>query len=147
MNALNLSPLFQTTVGFDRFARILDNALDADLPSYPPYNIEAIDENRYVITMALAGFKESDISVDVKENRLTVKGAVLRNAQKPAQDDPKRRFLYKGIANRSFEHSFNLAEYVQVEKAEMADGLLYIALHREVPERLKSRAIPIARKK
>ncbi len=138
MRHVDFTPLYRSTIGFDRLAQLLDNVtgLDADT-TYPPYNIERLGENEYRISMAVAGFVEDEIRIEVKEQSLTVRGE-----KKPDQAD--RQFLHRGIAARSFERRFQLADHVEVTSAQMKDGLLDIDLKREVPERLKPRVIQIA---
>jgi molecular chaperone IbpA len=138
MNALDFSPLFRSAIGFDRLARLMESArAAADAPSYPPYNIEKLDEDRYVLTMAVAGFGPDDIEITAQENVLTVSG-------KAPQAEEGRRYLHRGIAGRAFERRFVLADHIEVAGAEMANGLLHVALERRVPEALKPRRIPIA---
>ena len=132
----DLTPLYRSTVGFDRLARMLDEAASVEAPGYPPYNIERLGENQYRISMALAGFVEDELNIEVKEQTLTVKGE-----KKP--DAIERHFLHRGIAARSFERRFQLADHVEVKGASLKDGLLDIDLVRNVPERLKPRSIPI----
>jgi molecular chaperone IbpA len=138
MRAFDFAPLYRSTVGFDRFAQLLDQVagLDGEGNSYPPYNIERLGENEYRITMAVAGFSESDIKLEVKEQVLSVTG------EKPAEEKT-RIFLHRGIAGRSFARSFQLADHVEVKGADLRDGLLHIDLVRNVPERLKPRTIAI----
>jgi len=135
MNALNLSPLFRTAIGFDRLARMMDSAAAADT-SYPPYNIEKTGEDSYRITMAVAGFAPEDIELTVKENTLLVAGK--------ASAEPKTELLYRGIAGRAFERRFVLADHIVVDGAELQHGLLHVNLKRVVPESAKARRIPIA---
>ena len=136
----DLSPLFRTSIGFDRMSRLLDSAarVEDNALSYPPYNIEQLGEHKYSITMALAGFSEEDLDLKVHEGTLTVKS-------KPhdAGDEKDRKFLHRGIAARAFERQFNLAEYVEVAGAGLENGLLRIDLERIVPEEKKPRAIKI----
>ncbi len=136
MTTLDFSPLFRSMIGFDRMASSLENAYRTEAGGYPPYNVEVEDENKYRITMAVAGFSDKDISIESKENMLTVSGA-------RAEDDKERRYLYRGIANRNFERKFQLADYVKVVDARMENGLLHIDLMREVPEAMKPRKIDI----
>lgn len=138
MRTIDFSPLYRSAVGFDRLAQLLDAAASQEAPSgYPPYNIERVDENDYRIEVAVAGFKPEELQVDVKENLLTVAG------RKTANDDT-RRFLHRGLAERNFERRFQLADFMVVSEAKLADGLLTIALHRELPEQLKPRTIAIS---
>lgn len=138
MNALDLSPLFRGAIGFDRLARLMESArAAAEAPAYPPYNIEKTGEDRYVLTMAVAGFGPDDIEITAQENVLTVSG-------KAPQAEEGRRFLHRGIAGRAFERRFVLADHIEVVGADMQHGLLHVALERRVPEALKPRRIPIA---
>ena len=138
MLPFDFAPLHRSTVGFDRLAQLLDNAagFDAEAPAYPPYNIERLAENEYRITMAVAGFAESEIKLEVKEQTLTVTG-------QKAAETKEREFLYRGIAARAFERRFQLADHLEVTGASLRDGLLDISLVRNVPERLKPRTIAI----
>ena len=139
MRSYDLSPLYRSTVGFDRLFSLLDQVGSTDsAPSYPPYNIERTAENAYRITIAVAGFGESDLSIESKENALTVRGE-----KKAAEDAEKREVLHQGIAARAFERRFQLADYVQVTGASLENGLLHIDLVREIPEAKKPRLIPI----
>jgi molecular chaperone IbpA len=133
----DLSPLYRSTVGFDRLGQLLDNVATFDAPTYPPYNIERIGEDEYRVTMAVAGFSADDITIEVKENVLTVTG---KKSDKP---ESSGEFLHQGIAQRAFERRFQLADYVQVEGAELSNGLLHVHLRREVPEAMKPRTIAI----
>ena len=134
MNALNLSPLFRTAIGFDRLARMIDTAQAADV-SYPPYNIERTGEDAYRLTMAVAGFGPDDIEITARDGALQIAGRV---AAPPAGD-----VLYRGIAGRPFERRFVLADHIVVDGAELRNGLLHVALRRVVPEALKPRRIAI----
>jgi len=136
MNAFDFSPLFRTAIGFDRLADALESAHRADAGGYPPYNIELTGEDRYRITMAVAGFSAEEIDIETKENHLRVSG-------KKTGDVADRKFLHRGIANRDFERSYQLADYVRVQGAELRDGLLHIDLMREVPDAMKPRRIEI----
>jgi molecular chaperone IbpA len=137
MNALDLSPLFRTAIGFDRLARTLEATRGgADAQGYPPYNIEKTAEDGYVLTLAVAGFGPEDIEVVARENVLTIIGRAPR-----AEDNG--RFLHRGIAGRAFERRFALADHIVVEGAELENGLLQLSLRREVPEALKPRQIPV----
>jgi molecular chaperone IbpA len=136
MRTIDFSPLYRSVVGFDRLADLLDNAAADSASGYPPYNIERTDENAYRVEIAVAGFRPEELSIEVKENLLTVAG------RKAANDEP-RRFLHRGLAERNFERRFQLADYVVVTEAALADGLLSIALKRELPEALKPRQIAI----
>jgi molecular chaperone IbpA len=136
MTMIDFTPLYRTAVGFDRFASMLEDSARAEAAGYPPYNIELTGENQYRITMALAGFTENDIEIEVKENMLRVAG-------KKPEEAPEAKYLHRGIANRAFERRFNLADYIQVEGAQLRDGMLHIELLREVPEAAKPRRISI----
>lgn len=133
----DLSPLYRSTIGFDRLARMLDEASSFEAPSYPPYNIERLGEDDYRITMAVAGFAPADISIEVKGNALTVTG------RKPEKTEPKTEFLHQGIASRAFERRFQLADYMEVTGADMENGLLHIGVRRVLPEAMKPRVIPV----
>ena len=135
MNALNLSPLFRTAIGFDRLARLADTAAAADT-SYPPYNIEKTGEDLYRLTMAVAGFGPDDIELTVKENTLLVTGRANAEA-------PKAEVLYRGIAGRAFERRFVLADHIVVDGADLVHGMLHVNLKRVVPEASKARRIAI----
>ena len=135
MRHFDFSPLYRSTVGFDRLFSMLDST-SSEAPSYPPYNIERTGESSYRITMAVAGFAESDLSVEAKEHMLTIKGE-----KKDETDD--RDVLYRGIASRAFERRFQIAEHVRVEGAHLENGLLHIDLLRELPEAKKPRKIEI----
>jgi len=135
--AIDFTPLFRTAIGFDRLTEALESAYRADTGGgYPPYNIELTGEDQYRITMAVAGFTDDDLDIEVKQNILRVRGA-----KKDAT--PSGKFLHRGIATRSFEHRFQLADYVRVEGAELRDGLLHVDLVREIPEAMKPRRIEI----
>jgi len=137
MRHYDFSPLYRSTVAFDRLAQLLDSVSGMEPEAtYPPYNIERLGENQYRISMALAGFVEDELKIEVKEQTLTVKGE-----KKP--DQTERHYLHRGIAARSFERRFQLADHVEVSGARLKDGLLDIDLVRNVPERLKPRSIPI----
>ncbi|HEX5263041.1 MAG TPA: Hsp20 family protein [Phenylobacterium sp.] len=136
MRTIDFSPLYRSVVGFDRLADLLDSAAADGAAGYPPYNIERTDENAYRVEIAVAGFRPEELNIEVKENLLTVTG------RKAANDEP-RRFLHRGLAERNFERKFQLADYVVVTEANLADGLLSIALKRELPEALKPRRVEI----
>ena len=133
----DLSPLYRSTVGFDRLGQLLDNVANFEAPTYPPYNIERVGEDEYRVTMAVAGFGPNDINIEVKQNTLTVTG------KKAEKADQKGEFLHQGIAQRAFERRFQLADFVQVEGAEMDSGLLHVTLKREIPEAMKPRTIAV----
>ena len=140
MRTFDLAPLYRSTVGFDRLFSMLDQAAGYDNSgsSYPPYNIERTGENAYRITLAVAGFAEPEISIEAKQNTLTIKG------DKPTKTDEKKgEVLYQGIAARAFERVFQLAEHVEVRGALLENGLLHVDLVREVPEAAKPRQIRI----
>jgi molecular chaperone IbpA len=132
------SPFNRSSVGFDRLFRLLDEAANVETQAWPPYNIERLGENDYRITIAVAGFSSADIAIEAKGNSLTVSG---KKTEKP---DPAVEVLHQGIAGRSFERRFQLADYVEVKGAEMANGLLHIALARVLPEAMKPRQIAIS---
>jgi molecular chaperone IbpA len=137
MRTIDLSPLYRSLVGFDRLADQLDAAARTEAASgYPPYNIERTGENDYRIEIAVAGFKPDELNVEVKENLLTVTG------RKAANDDAKQ-YLHRGLAERNFERKFQLTDYLIVEDADLSNGLLSIALKRELPEALKPRTVEI----
>jgi len=138
MRSFDFAPLHRATIGFDQIADIMDRVLTSDVsqPSYPPYNIEKTDADTYRISLAVAGFAEDDLSVEVKENFLVVAG-------KKAADDKERTYLHRGIATRAFERRFALADHVRVTGASLENGMLHIDLKREVPEALKPRRIAI----
>ncbi|MEL6523629.1 MAG: Hsp20 family protein [Pseudomonadota bacterium] len=138
MRTHDLTPLYRATVGFDRIADMMDRVLSADMsqPAYPPYNIEKTDDDSYRISVAVAGFADQDLSVEVKE------GALVISAKK-SDTDTDRTFLHRGIATRAFERKFQLADHVRVTGANTVNGMLHIDLVREVPEALKPRRIEI----
>jgi molecular chaperone IbpA len=139
MRQFDLAPLYRNTVGFDRLFSMFDQLVGVDAaPTYPPYNIERTGENAYRISVAVAGFTEGDLSLEVKENTLTLKG------EKKLSDEKKGDVLYQGIAARSFERRFELADGVQVTGAALENGLLHVDLVREIPEAKKPRRIAIA---
>ena len=139
MRQLDFSPLYRSTIGFDRLAQLLDTVagFDNEVTSYPPYNIELLADHQYRITMAVAGFGEDEIKIEVKETTLSVRG------EKKAERK-ERQFLHRGIAERSFDRRFQLADYVEVTGAQLKDGLLHIDLVRNLPERMRPRQIEIA---
>ena len=140
MRSFDSSPLMRATIGFDRMMKLLDSAAQVDetAPSYPPYNIEKLDENKYRITMAVAGFTEQDLEVTRHENRLIITGKI----EKPAGEE-SGRYLHRGIATRSFERRFELADHIEVATARIENGLLHVDLVREIPEAMKPRSIAI----
>ncbi len=135
---IDLTPLYANTVGYDRFGSLLDAAMNTERQGggYPPYDIELVNENRYAITLAVAGFSEAEIDVQVEKGVLSVRGK--REAQ-----TSDSRYLHRGIATRSFERKFNLADHVEVTDARLDNGLLKIALVREIPDAMKPRRIPV----
>jgi molecular chaperone IbpA len=138
MTSFDFSPLFRSTIGFDRLTRLMDTAGQPDsAPAYPPYNIEATGENAYRLTMAVAGFGADDLDITAKEGALVVTG-------KAQKDEDGKRYLHRGIARRAFERRFQLADHIQVGGASLDNGLLHVDLVREVPEALKPRKIEIA---
>ncbi|ATG36863.1 MULTISPECIES: Hsp20 family protein [Phaeobacter] len=139
MRSFDFAPLHRATIGFDQIADLMDRALSSDVaqPSYPPYNIEKTAADAYRISIAVAGFSEADLGVEVKENALVV-------SAKKSEDDGDRTYLHRGIATRAFERRFTLADHVRVTGASHSDGMLHIDLQREVPEALKPRRIEIA---
>ena len=142
MRHFDLSPLYRNTIGFDQFASLFDelSGFDTDAPKYPPYNIERLDENEYRITMAVAGFSEDELTIEVKESMLTVKG------EKTSEVEEKdTNYLHRGIATRNFERRFQLADHVQVNGAGLENGLLHVDLVRELPEAMKPRTIAITK--
>jgi len=140
MRTFDLAPLYRSTVGFDRLFSLVDQLAGSDGASsgYPPYNIERTGENAYRITVAVAGFAEGDLNLEVKENTLTIRGE-----HRNQSGEHKSETLYRGIAARAFERVFQLADYVQVKGASLENGLLHVDLVREIPEAKKPRQIPI----
>ena len=139
MRTFDLSPLYRSTVGFDRLFNLLDSAAGGETAQpYPPYNIERTGQNAYRVTMAVAGFGEGDLEIQSKENVLTVKGE-----KKEEKQEGEREVLYRGIAARAFERRFQLADHVEVTGASLENGLLHIDLVREIPEAMKPRKIAI----
>ena len=137
MRSFDLSPLYRSAVGFDRFAELLDSAARTESAGWPPYNIETTGENAYRVEIAVAGFKPDELNIEVKENLLTVTG------RRTANDETERTFLHRGLAERDFERRFQLADYVVVTEAGLNNGLLTVNLKRELPEALKPRRIEI----
>jgi len=138
MRSFDFSPLYRSAIGFDRMANLLDNLARSEQsqPSYPPYNIELTGEDQYRITMAVAGFERGEINIEVNQNLLTVAG-------NKTQEQESRTYLHQGIAARSFERKFQLADHVQVKSANYENGLLHVELQRVIPEAMKPRQIPI----
>lgn len=140
MRHFDLTPFYRSTVGFDRLFNLLDQVGGFDAaPGYPPYNIERTGENAYRISVAVAGFGEKELNIELKENTLTIKGEKQNKT-----DESSDNVLYRGIAARSFERVFQLADFVQVKGAALENGLLHVDLVREIPEAKKPRSIPIA---
>ena len=138
MRHFDLAPLYRNTVGFDRMFSMLDQLVSVDAaPSYPPYNIERTGDNDYRISVAVAGFGENELSIEAKENTLTIKG------EKQVKEENAGEVLYQGIAGRAFERVFQLADYVAVKGASLENGLLHVDLVREIPEAKKPRQIAI----
>ena len=140
MTTFDFSPLYRTSVGFDRLASMMSSATRQDQGnSYPPYNIRTMGEDHYQITMAVAGFSEDDIAITTEQNRLLVTGNRADEAEEQGE------YLHRGIATRSFERRFNLADHVKVISASLENGLLHIDLEREIPEAMKPRTIKIGK--
>ena len=138
MRHFDLTPFYRSTVGFDRLFNLLDQAGAEQAPGYPPYNIERTGENAYRVSVAVAGFGENELNIELKENTLTIKGD--KQAKTAEQSG---EVLYQGIAARAFERVFQLADFVQVKGAKLENGLLHVDLVREIPETKKPRQIPI----
>ena len=139
MTTIDLTPLYRSTIGFDRFGSLLNAALGAEKSAsagYPPYNIEVVGEDRYDITVAVAGFEEDELDIQVEKSVLTISGK-----RKSAENE--RNYLHEGIARRSFERKFTLADHVEITAAELRNGLLKLNLVRNVPEAMKPRKIAI----
>ena len=137
MTTIDFTPLFRSSVGFDRMASLMDTVNRVEQPNFPPYNIERVDEDQYRITMAVAGFSEAELDIEVEQNRLKVTGA-------KATSERDRSYLHQGIAARNFERTFQLDDHIKVVGAGMEHGLLNIELEREIPEAMKPRKIEIA---
>ena len=137
MNSIDLSPLYRSSIGFDRFASLVDNALRTESVSngYPPYNIEMHEENQYAITLAVAGFEKGELDINVEKGVMTVRGEKAKSEE--------RKYLHQGIAFRTFERKFNLADHVEVTGADLNNGLLTVSLVREIPEAMKPKNIAI----
>jgi molecular chaperone IbpA len=140
MRSYDLTPFYRSTVGFDRLFSLLDQATSDGSPGYPPYNIERTGENAYRISVAVSGFTQNELSIVAKENTLTIKGEKVANEN----GTNKAEVLYRGIAARTFERAFQLADFVQVKNASLEHGLLHVDLVREIPEAKKPRSIPIS---
>ena len=140
MRNVDLSPLYRSFIGFDHLASLLDNANRTDKNGgYPPYNIAAVADDKYRITMAIAGFQDSELEIKSEQNTLIVKGT-------KAEQEEQTKYLYQGIAERNFERRFQLGDYIKILGADLENGLLHIDLEREIPEALKPRTIEIGRK-
>jgi molecular chaperone IbpA len=136
MTRFDFSPLFRSTIGFDRLSRLMESALSVEDTGYPPYNIEKTGTDAYRITMAVAGFGADDLDITVQENALLVSGKQKANGE-------ASRYLHRGIAGRSFERRFQLADFIKVTGAQLENGLLHIELVREVPEAMKPRTVKV----
>lgn len=138
MNSVDLTPLYRSSIGYDGLGALIDSAFrGADhSASYPPYNIEVLDDNHYAITLAVAGFDKGELDIHVENNVLTVRG-------QKGKEETERNYLHQGITNRAFERKFNLAEHVEVTDADLSNGLLTVSLVREIPEAMKPRSIAI----
>lgn len=139
MNSIDLSPLYRNSIGFDGLASMLDSTLTADASStaFPPYNIEVMGDNKYDITLAVAGFSDDELDITVEKGLLTIRGECDKKQEK--------KYLHQGIASRTFEQTFNLADYVEVIGADLNDGLLTISLVKEIPEAMKPKKINIGK--
>ncbi|HAA93002.1 MAG TPA: hypothetical protein DCS82_06300 [Rhodospirillaceae bacterium] len=137
----DFSPLFRSTVGFDRLFNLIDNIEQEQSTSYPPYNIEKVNDDAYRISIAVAGFGEKDLNIEARENQLVVSGRVEKDEEGDSEEG--RAVVYRGIAERAFERRFSLADHVKVVNADLENGLLHIDLEREIPEALKPRQIAI----
>ena len=137
MSSIDLTPLYRSSVGFDRLAPLINRALrdDSSASGYPPYNIEMFDDNRYAITLAVAGFADSELDIVVEKGVLKVRGERTQ--------EQERKFLHQGIANRTFERKFSLADHIEVTGADLSNGLLTISLVKEIPEAMKPKTIAI----
>jgi molecular chaperone IbpA len=136
MTQFDFSPLFRSTIGFDRLSRLVESALNVEDSGYPPYNIEKTGNDAYRITMAVAGFGADDVTITVQENALIVSGKQKANGD-------AQRYLHRGIAGRTFERRFQLADFIKVTGAALENGLLHVELVREVPEAMKPRTIKV----
>ena len=138
MTSIDLTPLYRSSIGYDRLGRLIDSALRTGDQSqgYPPYNIEVLDDNHYALTLAVAGFDEAELAIEVENGQLTISG-------KKASREGKAQYLHQGIAQRAFERKYNLAEHVEVSDAKLNNGLLTVNLIREIPEAKKPKQIAI----
>ncbi len=139
MRTVDFTPLYRSIVGFDRLADMMDSATKIESQGYPPFNIQHVEENEYLIELAVAGFGEADLTVEVQENILTIAGKIAAK-----DDSASRRFVHRGIAERAFERRFHLADHVKVAGAELLNGLLTVHLVREIPEAARPRKIAIS---
>lgn len=141
MTTFDFSPFYRSSIGFDQLFSVLDSAsrVDRGQSSYPPYNIEATGEDKYRLTMALAGFSEQDLSIQLEQNTLTISG-------KQENISESKNYLHRGIATRNFERQFQLADHVKVADASLENGLLHVELVREIPEAMKPRKIEIQKR-
>jgi molecular chaperone IbpA len=147
MRNIDLSPLYRSFIGFDHLASMIDTASKNEKQTtYPPYNIELLAEDKYRITMAIAGFADHEVSIEVQENTLQVIGTKSPKESNNPSDIEERKFLHKGISERSFERKFQLGDHVKVLAADLENGLLHIDLERVVPESKKPRKIEIGKK-
>jgi molecular chaperone IbpA len=137
MNTIDLTPLYRSTIGFDRLGALLDTALRTDQSGYPPYNIEVTGENRYGITLAVAGFEQDELDIQVERGLLVVRG------KKTDDSKDEHMYLHQGIATRNFERKFSLADHVEVTGAQLNNGLLAISLLKQIPEAMKPKTIAI----
>ena len=138
MNTIDLTPLYRNSVGFDRFGSLIDAAMRTEKSGsgYPPYNIVDLQDNKYAITLAVAGFSDAELNIQLEKGVLTISG-------KKDKAEDKTKYLHQGIATRSFERKFNLADYIEVVDADLKDGMLTVSLLREIPEKMKPRTIAI----
>ena len=142
MSHLDLTPFYRSAIGVDRMANLVDSLFqtpDNSQPNWPPYNIEKQGETQYRITMAVAGFGETDLDITIHEQKLIITGKTTELDT----DQEEREYLYRGIAARQFERRFQLADFIHIKGASLKDGLLHIDLEREVPEAMKPRKIDI----
>ncbi|MEK9693157.1 MAG: Hsp20 family protein [Rhodospirillaceae bacterium] len=141
MRTYDFSPLFRSTIGFDRLTNIMDAAMRQNdvTESYPPYNIQKTGENAYCITLAVAGFSEEELEIISHDGNLVIEGRV-----KPNEENSENIFLHRGIAGRAFKRSFQLADHIKITGANLSNGLLNVELVREIPEELKPRKIEIS---
>jgi len=137
MDGFDFTPLFRSTIGFDRLTRLVDAATRTESGAYPPYNIEQVGENAYRVTIAVAGFSADELDVTVKESALLVSG-------RSKSEDDGSKFLHRGLARRAFERHFQLADHIRVTGANLENGLLHVDLVREIPEAMKPRKVAIA---